>query len=184
MVLAQLQLVSLLVWLPLDQESVKVMQLPIQWKPLDDNLMQKPKYVACCFFTHYLMDVMLTVADIVALCEMNNLDARGVFLLCSPNKLLTMEHAVVRYAGRCQHQMVYPRLLPPQVELVGTSPSSSRYEEDGLRLLVLPIVGARIPGRYCHWASRSYLIRDTYLGYSKGVVSRGAAKNILDRSLR
>ena len=137
--------VSLLVWLPLDQESVKVMQLPIQWKPLDDNLMQKPKYVACCFFTHYLMDVMLTVADIVALCEMNNLDARGVFLLCSPNKLLTMEHAVVRYAGRCQHQMVYPRLLPPQVELVGTSPSSSRYEEDGLRLLVLPIVGRRLP---------------------------------------
>ena len=50
MVLAQLQLVSLLVWQPLDQESVKVMQLPIQWKPLDDNLMQKPKYdVACCF---------------------------------------------------------------------------------------------------------------------------------------
>ena len=42
-VLAQLQLVSLLVWLPLDQESVKVMQLPIQWKPLDDNLLQKPK---------------------------------------------------------------------------------------------------------------------------------------------
>ena len=49
MVLAQLQLVSLLVWLPLDQESVKVMQLPIQWKPFEDNLMQKPKYVAYCF---------------------------------------------------------------------------------------------------------------------------------------